>query len=1117
MSETKISSHLESQGNGLPSTPDPLDSSDTERTELTERIQAFTVENVAALRFTLDRELFVPFYTCFREAARIHSDLVQQLNLEAENPSLTSEVVREYRRAANKDVLQPIRRQLETPPIDVLNARYRALFDKLREGIDWGDDIRIVQEPPMLFTPKADDTAWILVRKFFLRRRRGLQKIGHSLRNGLSRLTGNQGGEAGIYVRTIPVSHLITYHLQARLPRCLQPAFDDFHQCLVGYIARYEKTQTDWVYGILDAEQKLAQPDYAPPIQTSWVHADEEPPGQPHTDSITKIHERVEALQTVLNLPEDDIHEAFDRLDEKLSLASSELLDDLKAGGTFLLNLKDRPIPSVSRQSAKTFLPRHQHWIDWYREVNNRLLATHKLGDLRNFLQDGESRLLESIASASLTPIYQSLQRLKTSLEEVQEESATLFAGQTSTDTETTLSDQIQRLRERISAQFKFILSDLTGLLKAGQALEVPGAHFWKRFNEYVSTLPDLLSVHEPLPNPPVRDSFPGLRYEINLREAVQNSLMLPLPPQLEQPARSLQKAVVHTWEEIQQVEQMVDYNLNAALNELTAPEPSSDGAQSITGENPTVNPNQEDEEEHDPIEAARELIDTGLIRSSEKLTELVSALRPSWEKFVDVTFTSLQTYSKDIHSNISSEDNQHDWWTKFRIRLNRRIRHFRQDLTNAFEDTVSWVNALIRRGRRQTKQLIKIGQSAVGVVGQSEDQWLKTLQMVSDIDTLHKDLPLVYRRLFSLRPLEDLDLLEGRKLDIAFVKKHFERWQSSLTGPLILSMPYGSGRSSLMNVLQDTVFQEADVKFVRLDQRFSDSDAWAATIAGELDLSSDGPMTIDLLEETLMAQSRSEKPLVVIVDRLEHLLLRAPGGDEVIERVLLLFSRTDNAVYWIATIGHYAWHFLEKTLRPSSGFIAAYHVTKLQRQALEDIILKRHHRSGMALRFKATSASSSFFDFSGPKDENSQQESLKSAFFDRLYRLSGQNILLALVYWLRTVKFDEENDLLAVSALEPIDFSFLETLDLTRAFTLKSFLIHRTLTLDEHMRVFRSSMAESTIILESLLNLGIILPALREDQESRHFRIVPDVPYRVHPLIVHPVTQFLKKLHVIY
>ncbi len=84
---------------------------------------------------------------------------------------------------------------------------------------------------------------------------------------------------------------------------------------------------------------------------------------------------------------------------------------------------------------------------------------------------------------------------------------------------------------------------------------------------------------------------------------------------------------------------------------------------------------------------------------------------------------------------------------------------------------------------------------------------------------------------------------------------------------------------------------------------------------------------------------------------------------------------------------------------------------------------------------------------------------------------------MLAMFYWLRSADFAAE-ETLTIEPIDALSFRFLDAFDLARTFTLKALVIHNTLSLDEHARIFRLDEEQSTIQLESLLTLRLIEPA---------------------------------------
>ncbi len=125
---------------------------------------------------------------------------------------------------------------------------------------------------------------------------------------------------------------------------------------------------------------------------------------------------------------------------------------------------------------------------------------------------------------------------------------------------------------------------------------------------------------------------------------------------------------------------------------------------------------------------------------------------------------------------------------------------------------------------------------------------------------------------------------------------------------------------------------------------------------------------------------------------------------------------------------------------------------------------------------------------------------------------------MLALLHWIRSARFSEDQSTLHVQPLKALQFDYLNDLPLEQAFTLKAFFLHKTLSLADHSRVFNMAEAESTAILESLLNNFIIeeVPA-SERHVSEDYHVKRDAVYRLRPLLLHPVTAFLQSKNIIY
>ena len=137
----------------------------------------------------------------------------------------------------------------------------------------------------------------------------------------------------------------------------------------------------------------------------------------------------------------------------------------------------------------------------------------------------------------------------------------------------------------------------------------------------------------------------------------------------------------------------------------------------------------------------------------------------------------------------------------------------------------------------------------------------------------------------------------------------------------------------------------------------------------------------------------------------------------------------------------------------------------------------------------------------------------LAEDYFDQLAKTSSGDLRLALFQWLLGCDFEAGEGLLIRQPARP-DYSALDSLSWTEAFTLKAFLDHRTLTLWEHDDIFRMPRDQSAHIFESLVNRRLIRPlgAGPVDTSPRS-----EGRFRIHRLLVGAVSQHLRERNIVH
>lgn len=428
------------------------------------------------------------------------------------------------------------------------------------------------------------------------------------------------------------------------------------------------------------------------------------------------------------------------------------------------------------------------------------------------------------------------------------------------------------------------------------------------------------------------------------------------------------------------------------------------------------------------------------------------------------------------------------------------------------------WLQVRVTRVRRLSARALRKGGEMVGTATAETAASTRTLRALTDVGAVTERLPLVYQRLFTLQPISDVALMAGRDAELDSAMKRWKRWHDADGVPLIVRGRQGSGISSFIGVLGRQIEEDGgSVKQDALTERVTTEPELAAILAGILEL----PATdsLDSLASSIFHADPRSLPAAVLLDNLEHLYLRVPHGTDLIERLLTLMAETEPRIFWIGGITTSAWQLVATAEPTAISQVDVVDLGPLKPADVQAAISVRHRRSGLAIRYEEPSSGRHLLRHRLRRraDPDAYRRLLEEDYFEQLHRVTGGHLGLALYHWMMAADFGTQNGVYMHQPERP-DFSVLEALGLTQNFTLKAFLEHRTLTLEEHDRIFRLPRQESYQIFESLRNRHLLEPVTAEDEDiEAESEIEEDLRYRLRPLLTGAVVSHLQARNIVH
>jgi AAA ATPase domain len=333
----------------------------------------------------------------------------------------------------------------------------------------------------------------------------------------------------------------------------------------------------------------------------------------------------------------------------------------------------------------------------------------------------------------------------------------------------------------------------------------------------------------------------------------------------------------------------------------------------------------------------------------------------------------------------------------------------------------------------------------------------------VDDRSEVYQQLPMIYRRLFRLEPVQDPRFLVGREAEMAALVETRVRWGAGKPVSVVLVGERGSGKTSLLNCATVRVF--ADVQPVRaaFRERILDADRIDAFLRQALAL----PEGADLAE-ALQQQRR-----VILLEEVERTFLRCVDGFQGIRRLLSLVTDSCRTTLWVLCLNQLAFKFLDPAVGMQQVFSHRINAMSVEPAHLVNAILLRHNLSGLRLRFAQPPSRHPLIE--RLRRPLGLDRRAREVFFDTLYKQSEGVFRSAFELWHRYIE-SAHGGVLRMRFPDPVDTDPLITgLDRQDLFTLQAVLQHGSLTPTECARVFCIGEDAARARLEALVDRGIL------------------------------------------
>lgn len=390
----------------------------------------------------------------------------------------------------------------------------------------------------------------------------------------------------------------------------------------------------------------------------------------------------------------------------------------------------------------------------------------------------------------------------------------------------------------------------------------------------------------------------------------------------------------------------------------------------------------------------------------------------------------------------------------KFGILINR----YRENLRKYVNENKDVLNKRLSKARK--KYFL---QPSDAIVTQEISEFLNESEK-----SIHQ-LPVIYRRLYKVEPVSDMDLFIGRRAELEAIKAAYQHWSRGGGSSIAIIGEKWGGLSSMVNFLSENIkFRDPQIR-ITLGKKYYLRDHLLNLLVSSFKLDPKYSQE-DLIEYLINHPTRK----IIIIEDIQHLYLRSIDGFNALLSLIEIIKKTQKNVFWLVTCTRYAWNYLVKSIQIQDFFHQVVEMKSMGQEEITQVIRKRNQIGGFRIVYIPPEDYADIKKFKTATEEE-QQKMLENRFFRRLNDFASSNISMALIFWLLSTR-KVTDDHIYVGDFNNPDHSFLQAMNQTRIFILLALILHDGLSLEDLSRVNNQTMEEVGFQLSSLEDDGIIV-----------------------------------------